>query len=72
MQAWLEVHKPVDLATYVAALTEREALLSRWMTFMQQWPLVIFRPSATCAQTSGRHHAGGAARGVWSRCDRLW
>ncbi|WP_428682021.1 amidase [Reyranella sp.] len=42
MQAWLAIHKPVDLATYVAALTEREALAFRWMTFFQQWPLVIF------------------------------
>lgn len=42
MQAWLSIHKPVDLATYVAALTEREALAYRWMTFFQQWPLVIF------------------------------
>ncbi|MFI5002843.1 MAG: amidase [Reyranellales bacterium] len=42
MRAWLELHKPVDLPTYVAALTEREGLLFRWMGFMQQWPLVIF------------------------------
>ncbi len=41
MGAWLELHKPVDLATYVAALTERDGLLFRWMSFMQQWPLVI-------------------------------
>lgn len=41
MRAWLEVHKPVDLTTYVSALTEREGLLFRWMSFMQQWPLVI-------------------------------
>src|SRR4029453_18709876 len=27
--------------TYVAALTEREALMLRWMAFFQQWPLVI-------------------------------
>lgn len=41
MEAWLALHKPVDLATYVASLTEREGLLFRWMTFFQQWPLVI-------------------------------
>jgi amidase len=41
MQAWFDLRKPVDLATYVAALTEREGLLFRWMSFMQQWPLVI-------------------------------
>ncbi|WIM14087.1 amidase [Enhydrobacter sp.] len=41
MRAWLELHKPVDLATYVAALTEREGMLFRWMSFLQQWPLVI-------------------------------
>ena len=41
MQGWLDLRKPVDLPTYVAALTEREGLLFRWMTFFQQWPLVI-------------------------------
>ena len=41
MKGWLELHKPVDLPTYVGALTEREGLLLRWMTFFQQWPLVI-------------------------------
>jgi amidase len=41
MKGWLELHKPADLATYVGALTEREGLLLRWMTFLQQWPLVI-------------------------------
>ena len=41
MQAWLELHKAVDLPTYVAALTEREGLMLRWMMFFQQWPLVI-------------------------------
>lgn len=41
MQAWLELHKAVDLQTYVSALTEREGLMLRWMTFFQQWPLVI-------------------------------
>ncbi len=41
MQAWLDLHKPVDLATYVSALAEREALAFRWMSFFQQYPLVI-------------------------------
>ena len=41
MRAWLELHKPVDLATYLGALTEREGMLFRWMGFLQQWPLVI-------------------------------
>jgi amidase len=41
MSGWLDLHKPVDLATYVSALTEREGLLLRWMMFFQQWPLVI-------------------------------
>ena len=42
MRSWLEVHKPTDLAGYLAALTEREGVLYRWMNFMLQWPLVIF------------------------------
>ena len=41
MRSWLELAKPVDLATYMGALTEREGVLFRWMTFLQQWPLVI-------------------------------
>ena len=41
MRGWLDIHKPVDLATYVAALTERETLRFRWMSFFQQWPLLI-------------------------------
>ncbi len=42
MRCWLELHKPQDLPTYLGALTEREGVLFRWMTFMLQWPLVIF------------------------------
>jgi amidase len=41
MRSWLELAKPVDLPTYMGALTEREGVLFRWMTFLQQWPLVI-------------------------------
>ncbi len=41
MRLWLDLFKPVDLATYVAAMTERESLLFRWMSFFQQWPLLI-------------------------------
>ena len=41
MRSWLEVAKPVDLPTYIGALTEREGMLFRWMGFLQQWPLVI-------------------------------
>jgi amidase len=42
MRSWLEVQKPTDLKGYLAAHTEREAILYRWMAFMLQWPLVIF------------------------------
>ena len=41
MRSWFEIHKPVDLAAYAGALTEREGVVFRWMGFMQQWPLVI-------------------------------
>ncbi|MBS0221751.1 MAG: amidase [Proteobacteria bacterium] len=41
MRCWLELYKPVDLATYISALMEREGMLFRWMSFLQQWPLVI-------------------------------
>ena len=41
MRAWLEIRKPVDLPAYVLAFNQREALLFRWMTFFQQYPLII-------------------------------
>jgi amidase len=42
MRSWLEISKPVDLPTYFGALMEREGVAFRWMSFLQQWPLVIF------------------------------
>lgn len=53
MRAWIEVHKPVDLSTYVAALTEREGVLFRWMSFLQQWPLVILPTLASLPPKQG-------------------
>lgn len=41
MQSWLSLHKPADLETYIAAMTEREALALRWMQFFENYPLVI-------------------------------
>ncbi len=41
MEAWLSLHKPADLETYIAAMTEREALALRWMQFFEAYPLVI-------------------------------
>jgi len=41
MRSWLELSPPTDLATYLGALTEREGMVFRWMSFMQQWPLII-------------------------------
>jgi len=53
MRAWLEVHKPVDLSTYIAASAEREGVLFRWMSFLQQWPLVILPTLADLAPKQG-------------------
>ena len=41
MRSWLELLKTVELPSYMAALTEREGMVYRWMGFMQQWPLLI-------------------------------
>jgi amidase len=41
MAAWFELLKTIELPPYMAALTEREGLVYRWMVFMQQWPLLI-------------------------------
>ena len=41
MGAWLEIAKPCDLAGYLAAVTARDAILTRWLTFLQERPLVV-------------------------------
>lgn len=41
MRAWLDLHPPADLPTYLGSLTEREGMVYRWMIFMQQWPLIV-------------------------------
>jgi amidase len=41
MRAWLELLPPADLGTYLSSLAEREGMVFRWMTFMQQWPLIV-------------------------------
>ena len=41
MRSWLDLLKTVELPSYMAALTEREGMVYRWMVFMQQWPLLI-------------------------------
>jgi len=41
MGEWLSLHEPADAATYISALTERDGLMLRWMTFFQQWPLLV-------------------------------
>ena len=62
MRAWLDLHKPVDLATYMGALTEREGMLFRWMTFFQQWPLVILPTLADLPPKQVERHRRRAAR----------
>lgn len=64
MKAWLEVKKPVDLATYVAALTEREALLFRWMTFLQQYPLIVLPTLCDLPPKQGADTTTAGQRGV--------
>jgi amidase len=41
MRGWLEAFPGADLAGYLAALTERDALLMRWMAWFERWPLLI-------------------------------
>ncbi|MBP8305915.1 MAG: amidase [Burkholderiaceae bacterium] len=41
MGAWLGQHQPTDLAGYVAALTERDAMQMRWLAWFEQWPLLV-------------------------------
>src|SRR5471030_878697 len=41
MRSWLDLLKTVKLPSYMAALTEREGMVYRWIVFMQQWPLLI-------------------------------
>lgn len=41
MRAWIEAFPPVDLAGYIAALQARDALALRWLTWFEQWPLLV-------------------------------
>lgn len=41
MGAWLQRYKPAGPEAYIAALAERDTLSLRWLTFFQQWPLVV-------------------------------
>jgi amidase len=41
MRAWLELCSPADLAGYLAAIIERDALLLRWFAWFEQWPLLV-------------------------------
>jgi len=41
MRLWLELYPPSDMQGVLAALAQRDLLLWRWLTFMQQYPLVV-------------------------------
>ena len=44
MRLWLELYPPSDMQGVLAALAQRDLLLWRWLTFMQQYPLVVMPP----------------------------
>jgi len=39
--AWVELYPPADLDGYRAALAGRDAMLSRWTLFLEQYPIVV-------------------------------
>jgi amidase len=41
MGSWLSLQPKVEFAEYVAAVTARDAMQMRWMTWFEQWPLLI-------------------------------
>ena len=52
MEAWLQLHKTVDLPTYVAAQTQREGLMLRSITFFQRGRWSSCRRFAICRPSS--------------------
>jgi amidase len=67
---WLDLYPPVDLAGFLAAMAEREALLARWAAFLQNYPLVVIPGASNVAPPVGsdvRDRAGAAAT-----FDQLW
>jgi len=57
MAAWLELYKPADLPTYLAALVERDGTVLRWLGFLEQWPVLVMPvlcdlPPAQAADTT--------------------
>jgi amidase len=41
MRLWLELVPPTDLRGVLTALAQRDLFLSRWLAFMQRYPLVV-------------------------------
>ena len=41
MRLWLELVPPTDMRGVLAALAQRDLFLSRWLAFMQRYPLVV-------------------------------
>jgi amidase len=64
MQLWIDYAPKVDLATYLAGQVERDAILTRWNAFFQQYPVVVLPSSGEPALPAGLDAAGpqGAAR----------
>ena len=62
MRAWLDIHKPVDLATYMGALTEREGVLFRWMTLPAAMAAGDHADAGRPAAQAGERHDGRRAR----------
>jgi amidase len=46
MEAWWTLKPPRDMAGYMRAFMERDALLARWTMFLEEYPIVVM-PSST-------------------------
>ncbi len=45
MELWCESRRPLDLAGFVAGHTERDALVTRWAEFLEDYPVVVMPSS---------------------------
>lgn len=70
LSAWWSLHPPRDFAGYMRAFAERDALLQRWLLFLEHHPIVVM-PASTEAPLPAGIDVQGLA-GTRRMLDALW
>jgi amidase len=70
LSAWWSLHPPRDFAGYMHAFAERDALLQRWLLFLEQYPIVVMPASTEAPLPAGIDVQG--PEGTRRMLDALW